>query len=363
MFKMVKEHSKDIITVTGGPHFSGFDPDDYEDIDYIVRGDGEIALTYLADGNVPDTNVLEMLPDDGVYDAPMIRWNEMEDWPYNFMFHARLEPTAAILTSRGCPYKCTFCHNSKNFRKVRFRNISNIIEEVRVVKSMGINHLVFLDETFSLKKERTIELCKELAKCDVEWKCLTRADRVDHEVISAMAEAGCVGISIGVESGNEDIITASKKMVTKEQVRLAYAVIEEYPQIEKRGSFIIGHPYETRSTVEETIDFACSLPIDVAFFNIMTPYPSSMVYDQAIRGEGIHIVDEDWSHYKRAGVSTIRTDELSPSDLMDLQKMALTKFFTRPSVIKYHLKNLIKTADQEYCTRPLLEVLEWEINK
>lgn len=360
LFELSKKYSKDIITVAGGPHFQMFTQKDYPSIDYIIKGDGEVAITYLADGNLPDEHVIEMPLINKLFDLPELRWDKIKDWHYNYTFNGRLVPTAAILSSRGCKYKCTFCHNSKCFRPVRNRAIPNVVSEIKIIKSMGINHLVFLDETFSLERNRTIELCREMKKFNMLWKCLTRADRVDKEVINEMANAGCVGISIGVESGNSEILKNMKKMVTKKQIIEAFDVLSRFEQIEKRGSFILGHPYETEETVEETIRFACSLPIDKVFFNIMTPYPSSVVYDQAINGEGIYLMDSDWKHFRRAGECTIRTESLSPNDFVRLQKKAHKTFYTQPRIILKYMSELIDTPGKEFYNRPLTDALKWD---
>jgi len=360
LFKICKEYSKDIITVAGGPHFSMFTPEEYPEIDYIIKGDGEIALNYLANGNKPDENVIEMLPDDKIYEAPQLRWDKIDFWKYNYAFEGKLVPTAVMLTSRGCPYRCTFCHNSKNYRKVRFRTISNVISEIETIKSLGINFLVFLDETFSLKKSRTIELCRKIKEYNIRWKCLTRADCVNEELVKEMTDSGCVGVSIGVESGNPQIVKDTNKKVTIPQVIKAFDILNKFEQVEKRASFIIGHPYETEKTVQETINLACSLPADKAFFNIMTPYPSSLVYDQALKGEGLWLVDDSWENFKRCGCSAVRTKTLSPEDLVRLQKKAHMAFYLQPRIILNHIKDLADTEEKKFCVRPLMEALTWK---
>jgi len=360
LFKETKEYSKDILTVAGGPHFQMFTPDDYENIDYIVKGDGEIALCYLADGNIPENKVVEMAPTEELYNTPPIMWDRIKDWPYNFAFEGRLEPTATMLTSRGCPYKCIFCQNSKNYRKVRFRSIPNVIADVEAVVKKGIKHIYFADETFSLDRDRTIELCRAIKEYNIKWKCLTRADCIDYELVSEMVKAGCVGISNGIESGNEQILKNTKKGVSKEQIVKSYEILNQFEGLEKRASFIIGHPYETEENVNETINFALSLPIDIAFFNIMTPYPSCIVYDMALKGEGIWLVNSDWNSFRRAGDCAIRTEELSPEDLIRLQKKAQMRFFTQPRVIISHLRWLMDTGDKVFCNRPIVEALEWK---
>ena len=360
LFELSKNLSEDIITVAGGPHFQMFTPTDYPLIDYIVVGDGEVAITYLADGNRPDNHIIEMLPTTKLFDLPELRWDKINNWEYNYTFGGRLVSTAAILSSRGCKYRCTFCHNSKCYRPVRFRDIPNVIAEIEMIKSMGVNHFVFLDETFSLDRDRTIALSREMKKHNMLWKCLTRADCVDKEVLSEMVDAGCVGVSIGVESGNTEILKNMKKMVTKEQIIAAFDVLSKFEKLEIRASFIVGHPYETEETVEETIRFACSLPADKAFFNIMTPYPSSVVYDQAINGEGIYLLDPNWEHFRRAGGCTIRTDALSPDDLIRLQKKAHKTFYTQYRIISQYLSELIDTPDKEFYNRPLTDSLMWD---
>lgn len=361
-FRKIKQHSKDIITIAGGVHFSAVPNEQYDCIDHIVVGEGEqgllLLLNNLKNGKVHDS-VIQSEWIKKLDSIPVPRWENITDWGYmSFMGDLRLEKIAMVTTSRGCPFRCSFCYNSKNPRPVRFRSIQNVEEEIKKLSALGIRSIIFADDSFSLIKHRTLEMCDILKQYQLKWSCLMRADKVEPNLMTRMVDSGCVLVSIGVESGNDKILKSVNKGESIAQIRKAFDILKGF-DIEKRASFILGHPYDTKETVEETITLALSLPVDRAFFNIMTPYPSSEVYDRAMRGEGIHIVNKDWQNFRRYGQSVIETDELSTQDLISLQKEAHRRFYTQPKILLSHLNKLVHNADQEFYLRPVIEALQW----
>jgi len=362
-FKEIKKHSKDIITVAGGIHFSALPNERYDCIDYVVRGEAEQGLLSLLrdiEKSKEHAIVTESRWVEDIDSLPIPRWEKINNWGYlSFIGKTNLEKMASVATSRGCPYHCIFCYNSKNPQPVRYRSIENVEEEIKKLSLLGVKHIAFADDSFNLIHHRTLEMCEMLKPHKLKWVCLVRADRVKPDLVAAMVNSGCVSVSIGVESGNKDILKSVNKGETIEQIREAFSILSDF-DIEKRASFILGHPYDTRRTVEETIALALSLPTDRAFFNIMTPYPSSEIYEWALRDEGIHITNRHWEDFRRYGNAVIATDELSSQDLVDLQKDAHRRFYTQPRILLAHLSKLIHSPSQELYFRPVVEALRWE---
>ena len=364
IFKMVKETDKDIVTVAGGVHFTALPDEDYNYIDFIITGEGEISLLDLLDSNPTcsdKTQVIQGISIDDLDVIPFPLRDIVDNDRYTCEMAGKLKKTTMMVTSRGCPYRCIFCHNSKIPRLLRFRSIDNVMNELYTLKDFNIDNIIFADETFTLKPKRLIELCNRIIheKLNLQWSCLTRADAISHKVVSVMERAGCESISLGIESGNSHILSMCCKDETKQDMINALDVLSCYPGIEKRASYIIGHPYDTYESVMDTICFSKQLKVDRAFFNIMTPYPSSVVYDMAKEGKGLHILTEDWSEYRRYGHCVVETDSLSRDMLVELQKHAYNDFWSQPHVILYHLNKLIgNDDDKRFYNRPVLEALE-----
>ena len=178
-----------------------------------------------------------------------------------------------LISSRGCPYSCTFCFKDMWGTKWRARSAKNIIEEMDLLyNEYGINGFVFNDDTFVLDKKRVFELC-ELIKdkgLDVVWYCNGRANLMQEDMLKAMYDAGCRGIAYGIESGNQQILDSMKKSITLDQVRNAVRWTKE-AGIHVSGYFMIGMLDETKETIRETIAFAKELELDFYGFSITTP--------------------------------------------------------------------------------------------
>ena len=185
---------------------------------------------------------------------------------------------------------------------------------------------------------------------------MTRANLVDEELIEAFKKAHFVRVSIGVETGSEKILKIVCKGVKKEDYVRTCKLLWD-AGIETRASFILGHPYETKKTLRETIDFAKKLDVVHANFNIMTPYPGTIVYDMALKKDGLHFKDEEyatnWDAFKRWGVALIETNEVSASYLEEYQKDAQMEFYTQDKVYQYYDRLFKKGNKSKYFFRPL----------
>ena len=166
-------------------------------------------------------------------------------------------PQWTILTARGCPYKCKFCSMPQISNNVRYRSIDNVYKEImHLYDCFKMRKFFIVDDTFTLKKQRVIDLCKKLIgdSRKVEWTCVTRADTLDYEMLSIMKEAGCDTISCGIESANEDIqkIMGKNLKISEIEDVLVYA---KKIKIRVRCSFIFGLPGETENHIKNSIDF------------------------------------------------------------------------------------------------------------
>ena len=365
-----------IITILGGPHATVL-PDQVLDknphIDYLIREEGEITAPELVkqlarNGDISLVKGISYRQNGkNVHNAdqPLI-----EDLNKNVLPARHLIDPAKYLsilpgkgmkrwtlvqTIRGCPFKCIYCY--RMFGKgVRFRDPELVVDEIEdCLSNYGVEYIMFVDDTFTINQKRAIAICEEIIKRKLvfAWRCFTRANVINEEVLRIMKEAGCKHISMGVESGNQEILDKACKGIKLEEYIEAYKLFEKMG-FEKRGSFILGLPYENAKTIQDTINFAKKLRLDRAFFNICTPYPETQLYDMAKKGEGLCLTTDSWEEFRRWGNAVIELDGISREDLIEWQKIAMMEFYTSPRVIWHHIKEFIKGDHTKFYYRPFL---------
>jgi radical SAM superfamily enzyme YgiQ (UPF0313 family) len=331
----------DVPIVIGGPHPSAL-PDESAlrpEIDIVVRGEGEdtwIDLCTIIDrarqGEAitgqqlidPSNHLLDdclgisyKLPDGSVqhnYERPPIA--DLDALPFPAYHYFRMERYTSLqpaidhvsgarsfsmMTSRGCPYRCTFCSQSIMAEKWRARSPENVVAEFRhLIKDLGAEEIGILDDSANISRKRLYRISELLIQeglTTVPWIMINgiRANLADKELLSIMKKAGCKRTAFGVETGNEGILKSIDKRVTHEQIRQAFKNAKEVG-LETVGFFIIGLPGDTDETMEQTIRFACELDPLVANFSMMTPYPGTKAYEQILQGGGRMLVT-DWEDY------------------------------------------------------------------
>lgn len=352
--KYLKQANPKIKIIFGGPHVSAFPKDVYgELIDHIVVFDGEKALVDIVKDKRKEKIIKGAICD--------IRNTKLPHHLLDYSKYTSTDPfrgslnSAQIMTTRGCPFQCIFCFHSRN---IRYIGLDTIIEEISdLYNKYNVRYLEFTDDTFLLNKERVRQLLDFIKKYDdLSFQILTRADLVTKNITKMLKEAGCGKVSMGVESGSEKILKIVKKGVTKDQYRRACDLLIEN-DIEPRGSFIIGHPYDTEETVQETIDFAKELELYQANFNIMTPYPGTPAYKMALNGEGICFSPKEaatnWKLFRRFNTSVIRTEELSKERIEELHKIAQIDFYAQQKIYDHYFNLYKKGNKSKFFFRPL----------
>lgn len=190
---------------------------------------------------------------------------------------------ASIMTSYGCPFDCDFCSKPVFGNRLRLRNMDRIFEEVRDIKARGYDGLWIADDCFSLDPDHTRCFCHRLIseKLDMKWFCLSRVDKITQSDIELWQDSGCRKVFFGLESGNNDILKLMNKKTTTDE---AEKTIERFAQSDIRtaGFFIVGYPGETYDTIENTFEWALSLPLDEVSFTIPYPLPGTRLYDRVM---------------------------------------------------------------------------------
>jgi anaerobic magnesium-protoporphyrin IX monomethyl ester cyclase len=254
-----------------------------------------------------------MLPFDK-YRIPMIKG------PYTF-----------IVTSRGCTAGCKYCikHVSYQF-SIRLRTPENIMKELRVLKELGVKHVHMYADLFTVNREQVISLCKLMIEenLDLSWTCNSRVDYVDEEMLQLMGKSGCMYISWGIESANEQILKKAAKGYKLEQapraLKWAHAA-----GIKNWGYFIIGLPGETVETIQQTIKFSKALPLDIALFHVAAPYPGTPFFFEVLENNWFR-PDTQWEQVDMDKSTVLDYQGLSAEELEYWQKKAFREWAFRP---------------------------------
>ena len=268
----------------------------------------------------------------------------------------RGETGRTMVTSRGCPNRCTFCVVHGNGRP-RYNSPSRVVDEMELLeKECGASYVYIMDPLFIGDRGRVLAICEEYRRrgLSIRWGFDAHVRFVSPDMLYAMRGAGLYDISFGIESGVDRLLRAVNKGITTAQAREAVMMVKTHvPDVKIGGLFILGIPGSTESDCVETIRFAKSLPLDMAQFSIFSPYPGSAVFEDfeksgAIdsgRREGGEVDPSVWKSYSSYVAFTGNApawvpDGMSAADLVRLQKRAQREFYLRPSQIMKHLRRL-----------------------
>ena len=273
---------KKIKIFLGGPHISA-DPDfinRFSDIfDYAITGEAEITLLESLEKLINGKKIPKIQAGKVVMNLDAI------PIPDRKLINRKLySEHESMMYSRGCPYNCYYCSRPAIDKKVRYRSANNLIEEIKSVYQYCRGKIDFQDDTFTLNKNRVLEFCEAVQKegLKLNWRCNTRIDLVDEELLAAMKKAGCGLIHFGIESGNEKIRKdiVNKGQFTNKQIYEVFNWCKKY-KIRVAGYFMIGHPGETKKDLEDTKEMILNSEIDLLGLSIPTPFPGSRLYEIA----------------------------------------------------------------------------------
>lgn len=223
-----------------------------------------------------------------------------------------------MMTSRGCPFNCTFCARlSLVGRNVRYRSAEDVVEEIEMLyKKYRIRNIIFEDDTFTLNKPRLLkifELLKE-KKLDISWECQSKVNVLNKELIKLLKDNGCERISIGAESGNQEILDSINKKQTVEQIREVSKLIRE-AGINLSPFFMVGYPNETKESIEDTFNLLKDIDCYTAHVYPLVPMPGSKLYEDVKAKEKIK--EDRWFFYFFWNVNIFQRDHLSAKEVYD----------------------------------------------
>ena len=358
----VAEQLPDAIIIFGGNHPTLFPEDmlkDHSEIDYIVIGEGEVTFQELVAAIETQSNNLETIkgiafredaeriiitpPREFVKDLdslPLPAYHLLPMDKYMF-YHPKIEGRkyVMLITSRGCPYKCSFCAHPVFGRKVRYRSIETVMKEIDfLVYRFGVHTLTFVDDTFITKQDRIVRLCNEIIQRDYEllWSCVTNLHTVNRETLLKMREAGCIRISYGVESADPIVLNAIHKSRRPGLTEEVFQMTRE-AGIESFAYFMLGLPGETKKTLRLNKKLIKTIQPDYIQFTVLTPFPGSEIFER----HKDHLPHQ-WARYQMANTKQrplIQLGELDFNEQLKAVRSMYRWFYLNP---KFILKRLRK---------------------
>ncbi|MCP3677495.1 MAG: radical SAM protein [Deltaproteobacteria bacterium] len=270
-------------------------------------------------------------------------------WDLVNISHYRLpitnRPFLLVLTGRGCPYPCKFCAAGTLYgKKPRFRSPQKIVEEIKYVRdTFGVRDFLFWSENSISDRKHIYDISEGLSleAPGIRWVCNGRVDMIDHELLSAMKQAGCWMIGYGVEAGTQRVLDLMDKRTKIDDIEKAVALTKK-AGIEVTGHVIVGYPGETRKEIFSTLKLLKRMDPDYIQVYCSVPFPGAPVYNEAREGGLINTLD--WTRYEQ-NFSIIDTPELSGSEVMELRDNIIKDFYLNPRKIAKTLLKIRKPVE------------------
>lgn len=329
----IKENNPKGKIMVGGPHASTC-PEECLKIgaDIAIKGEGEQATVDVVMGKA-----LEFIPgacfinENGVFhEGKRAYISDLDSLPIpdrdifdlnNYKRKINDDKAIHIVTLRGCPYNCSFCDKETVGCNVRYHSVEYVLNEIDfIIEKYGIRSFVIYDDIFTLNKSRTERFCEEFRKRDIKWRCWSRVDTLDRDILLAMKNSGLTSITLGVESGDDTVLKNINKASTAEKNRQALLLCKEL-NIPVRCSLMYGNPGENIESIRNTVRLIEETQPDEWNLAILSPVPGSDIWNNpekyGVIFEKQWVIDNNYSMINRFGNSGVGTIYI---DLKHLKK-------------------------------------------
>ncbi len=361
----LRKKAPHIKTILGGLHPSALPKGTLreEEVDFICQGEGfytivqllEVlksgrmsgnykipGLWYTKNGKVISNSPAPLVNPD---ELPFAAWDLLPMDKYRahnwhcFDHIDQRQPYAAIYTSLGCPFNCTYCniHAIYNGKPgIRFRTPEKVVEEIDfLVRNYKIRNLKILDELFALREDRVTRICDLIIQSgyDLNIWAYARVDTVNERMLKKMKQAGFNWVCFGFESASKEVRKGVAKSVEQDRIEKAIEMTH-VAGIYVLANFIFGLPDDNLETMQETLDMAKYFNFEYVNFYVAMAYPGSQLYSAALR-EGIKL-PEKWHGYTQLGYETLPlpTKYLSAEEVLRFRDNAFKEYFSNPKYIE-----------------------------
>ncbi|HEY6837558.1 MAG TPA: radical SAM protein [Geobacteraceae bacterium] len=351
--------------------------DRFPAIDFLVIGEGEQSFYELLSAGFSHPETIPGIGHrkDGKGELSMVRHNieDLDSLPfpayhrltgfpqrYNLpLFSYPRFPNTSIISSRGCPYQCSYCDRSVFSRGFRFNSPEYIMEHLHFLhRDFGIRHVFFYDDLFTFDRSRVERLCElmEQKRLPVTYNCIARLEHVDKELVALLKRSGCWQVNFGIESGDPDVVKKHRKFYGLDEVGRKLQMVKD-ADLRVKGLFMIGLPGESEETIRRTIDYALTLPLDEINVTKFTPFPGAPVY-ASIREHGEFT--EDWPAMNCLNFVFVPRG-MTKEQLENLYNEFIRRFYRRHRIHLGYAKMLWKSPHSVlHFLRNLPEILKFE---
>jgi radical SAM superfamily enzyme YgiQ (UPF0313 family) len=260
------------------------------------------------------------------FSVPVPRHDLFTPMDYRYPFVLR-NPFATVMTEFGCPFHCAFCVMGTLGHK--YRPVSNVLEELTSLSSLGVKDVFFVDQSFGTDRARTMELCQGMTDQikSLRWVCFSRVDLVDETLLKMMKKAGCHTIIYGVETADEDMLKRYRKGYTLAQVQSVFTLMRKL-KLRSVATFLLGLPGETWESACNTIKYAKHLKCDFASLNVAVPRMGTDLRKWALE-KGY--IDTETQEFDQSGTDVVmETESLTRDQLVQLKKKAVRDIYLNP---------------------------------
>jgi anaerobic magnesium-protoporphyrin IX monomethyl ester cyclase len=308
----IKEQLPDTVTVCGGVHVSALEGKllkDYPALDFLAAGEGELTMAELV-GGVPPAEIKGLIwrqgeqvitneprpKIDDLDSLPFPAYEKLRGFPGDYhlpLFSYTQTPGATMITSRGCMFQCSYCDRSVFKKGFRYNSAAYIYEHMKHLREkFGVRHINIYDDLFTANRQRIVELGDKLTRfpLGINFNCAVRVGYTDDELLVMLKDAGCLMVSLGIESADPQMLARHKAGVSLDDVRDTVRRIQK-AGLRAKGLFMMGLPGETEESIRQTSDFIISLGLDDMNMAKFTPFPGAPLWS-TIREEGTF--NEDW---------------------------------------------------------------------
>jgi radical SAM superfamily enzyme YgiQ (UPF0313 family) len=303
-----------IRTVFGGPHVSALKESlfpNFPAMDFAVIGEGEETMAQLLRSGRDDPAAVQGI----IYrqgseasftgyretalvldDLPFPAYEKLAGFPHSYrlpIFNYPTTPNTSCISSRGCPYACSYCDRSVFRRSFRYNSATYLYEHLRYLQErFGIRHINFYDDQFTFNRQRVEEFTGLMIDrpLGMTFNCAVRAEHIDHDLLRRMKSAGCWMMSLGIESGDEELLAQHRQNADLDGLAVKIRMIKE-SGIRTKGLLMMGLPGENEASIRRSMKYVFSLPIDDFNLAKFTPFPGSPIYEKI---HELGTFEEDW---------------------------------------------------------------------
>jgi len=363
--QLAKEVCPEVQSVFGGSHVSALREqllNDYADVDIIIVGEGEETLKELMINGVEKTSGIAGLvvrSKDGMAtfngyrstgieldSLPLPAYEKLEGFPEIYklpIFNYPKAPSTSCISSRGCPYACSYCDRSVFQRSFRYNSAEYLYRHVKYLhERFGIRHINFYDDQFTFQRQRVEDFCHLMIAnpLGMTFNCAVRAEHIDEKLLALMKAAGCWMVSLGIETGDENLLAQHRQNADLNMLATKIRMIKA-AGIRTKGLLMMGLPGETEKSIQLSMDYVFSLPIDDFNLSKFTPFPGSPIYEK------IHDVgdfDEDWPKMDCMSFQFV-PHGMEKERMEELYNNFYRTHFQRPKVLLSYVTMLWKSPD------------------